>query len=154
MPKENRMWKCEECGEEHENQFETCWKCESYNESTGFNNPLKMDSVEDIKSSTKIVLIICTIIFGIAGAVTFYPLLLSGMIFDAPGSDSNPINWVIFISLFTFAPMCIVSIFVSWGFYSGGSYGHAKKAYLLPVVNILALLVCAIISEIISFFSK
>lgn len=28
----NRMWVCQHCGEEHEEQFDTCWKCSSQRE--------------------------------------------------------------------------------------------------------------------------
>lgn len=139
------MWKCNACGEEHENQFETCWKCEDYKEPKGFNELKSIETPGEIKSNAKLFLIVCTIIFGTIGVVAFFPLLLSGMVFDAPGSDLNLINWVLFISLFIFSPLCLLFIFVSWGLYSCGFYDKAKKIFFLPVINILVALMCVAI---------
>jgi hypothetical protein len=147
------MWKCSVCNEQHEDQFDTCLKCEKYNESADLNNQSNINNAEDNQRSAKVSLTIRTIIFGFIGVVTFFPFLLSAMIFDAPGSESNPINWVIFLSLFTFAPMCLLSIVFSWSYYSGGFYSLARKASLAPILNIIILVVGMAIHEVFEYFN-
>ena len=41
------MWKCDTCGEEHEDQFSACWKC-SANEPIPDNDDLPLKSLEKI----------------------------------------------------------------------------------------------------------
>lgn len=145
------MWKCKECSEEHEDQFETCWKCESFDGKEHFDLSLESSGPEDIRNGAKLLLSICSVIFGLSG-VTFGVMLFifSGMVFDSPNSESNPLAWLVFVSMVTFSPMCLISIVVSWSMFSSGSFSSAKTVALAPFLNIVLLFVAIFLGSIFS----
>ena len=142
------MWNCKRCGEQHEDQFQSCWKCESCDGNEHFDLSLETKEPHYERNSAKLLLSICSVLFGFAGLVLCVPLLFSAMAFDSPGSESNPIAWMIFISLFTFAPMCLISIVVSWSLFSSGSFHSAKLVSLAPLLNICLLVFGSILGSI------
>jgi hypothetical protein len=142
------MWKCKKCGEMHEDQFESCWKCDSYDGKEHFDLSLEHKEPDYERNSAKLLLSICSVIFGFSGLSLFVPLFFSIMAFDSPGSESNPIAWIIFLSLFTFAPMCLISIVVSWSLFSSGSFHSAKLVSLAPLLNVCLLVFGAILGSI------
>ncbi len=138
------MWKCKKCGETHEDQFESCWKCDSYDGKEHFDLSLEYKEPDYERNSAKLLLSICSAIFGFAGLSLCVPLFFSIMVFDSPGSESNPIAWIFFLSLFTFSPMCLISIVASWSLFSSGSFHSAKLVSLAPLINVCLFVLCAI----------
>ncbi len=93
------------------------------------------------KQTTKGFLAITSILFGVIGIFSIIPSLMSVMAFDAPGSENRIIAWVVFLGIFTFSPVCIVSIFCSWTFYGIGKYRSAKIIALSPLINVSILFI-------------
>ena len=142
------MWSCKKCGEMHEDQFQSCWKCESFDGNEHLDLSLETKDPDYERNNTKLLLTICSVIFGLSGLVLCVPLLFSVMVFDSPSSDSNPLAWMVFISLFTFAPICLISIVTSWSLFSSSAFQSAKLVSLTPLLNIFLLVVVSITGSI------
>lgn len=97
-------------------------------------------NIDSNRENTKAILFITTVIFGILGATTCLPLLMSVMAFDAPGSENNILTWIIFLCLFSFAPICFLSIIFSWFIFYAQNYKIAKLVAFAPSANIIVLL--------------
>ena len=55
-----------------------------------------------------------TIVFGVAGLLGLLPALTSVFLFDAPGSEKNPVTILLFCAAITFPIVCLISIILSW----------------------------------------
>jgi len=86
-------------------------------------------------------LIAATVLFAIGGLLSLLPAMMSGMMFDAPGSERNPATIAIFVSVISFPVVCVLSILVSWILYRCGRLEAALLASAAPLVNLLILAV-------------
>lgn len=86
--------------------------------------------------NAKHILRVASILFGVLGIALFAPLLMSVMAFDAPGSEKSITTWVVFLCLFSFSPICILSIVFSWIFYGFKKYRFAKIIAFSPLINV------------------
>ncbi len=96
----------------------------------------KNNKPDTIRQKTKASLWVSSAVFGLLGLALFIPLLMSEMAFDAPGSEKQIITWVVFLCLFTFSPICILSIVCSWILYGLKQYRFARTIALSPLVNV------------------
>lgn len=86
----------------------------------------------------KIQLIILSIVVGLVGLAGLFPAAFSVMMFDAPGSSSNPATITLFLSVATFPIVCLASIIAAWSFYSSQQMEVAGWVILSPALNIVA----------------
>lgn len=104
---------------------------------------------DTIRQKAKASLWVSSAVFGLLGLVLFIPLLMSVMAFDAPGSEEQITTWVVFLCLFTFSPICILSIILSWILYGLKQYRFAKIIALSPLMNVSILFIGFSVSYII-----
>ncbi|MGL1930425.1 MAG: hypothetical protein OCC45_01550 [Desulfotalea sp.] len=76
------------------------------------------------------------------------------MAFDATGSEKQITTWIVFLCLFTFSPICILSIIASWILYACNEYRFAKIIALSPLINVSILFVLFSFSYIIETPSR
>ena len=86
-----------------------------------------------------------------AGFFGFIPSMMSVMVFDAPGSQESIMTWIIFLCMFSFTPMCLISILLSWMIYAGQSYNSARLVALLPLINIVVFACFCVVGSLFSF---
>ncbi len=115
-------------------------------------NQNSMDDTSRLK--TKTTLLISSVVFGLLGIALFIPLLMSVMAFDAPGSEQQVATWIVFLCLFTFSPICILSIVCSWILYGFEKYRFAKIISLSPLVNVSILFALFSVSYVIDTPSR
>ena len=87
------------------------------------------------KKAVRTWLILTTVFFCIAGLLSLVPVMMSPMIFDAPGSERNPAAIVLFVCIISFPVICIVSIPLSWVCYKRERFRAARLVSLAPLVN-------------------
>ncbi len=80
-------------------------------------------------------LIAATVIWLLAGLVGLLMAGFSVMIFDAPGSTSNPGAILLFLSIVSFPPACALAILVAWISFSTNKLRFACWSTLLPLVS-------------------
>jgi hypothetical protein len=100
----------------------------------------KIEAEELLRTLTKVKLIVTTILFGLLGASLFLPLLMSVMAFDSPGSEKSITTWIGFLSIFTFSPICFLSIIFSWFSFFKKNYKLATFISFTPLINVIILL--------------
>jgi hypothetical protein len=96
----------------------------------------------------KTYLIIMTIVFGTTGALSLLPAALSVMMFDAPGSTSNPATIIAFLSVFTLPVTCGIGIGFAWMALGKERFRFARWIIWLPILNVLMLLIAVSILEV------
>ncbi len=89
------------------------------------------------KDFTKVYLMITTGIFAAAGVLGFLPSMMAFMLFDAPGSENNPVIVTLFWAMVTFPVVCGLSVILSWYLYRVRQYFLACGVALLPLVNVI-----------------
>lgn len=106
-------------------------------------NPLKFPKIKIMSYSQlvlRIWLIISNVIFGLLAIGSIYPILLSPMMFDAPGSETNPGIALLLISLLSFPVVVILSIVMSWRFFMKKSFKKALNYSLIPFISLILML--------------
>lgn len=88
--------------------------------------------------------IITTSIFSVLLLGSLGPAIMSPMMFDAPGSLENNGIIILFISVFTFPLVCLVSIIATWVFFGFKKYRASRISSLLPLTNFITL-ACGIV---------
>ncbi len=78
-----------------------------------------------------------TVLSALAALAGAMPALMSVMMFDAPGSTSNPWTILLFISTITFPLNCVAAIALSWLLYLVKWPRLACWLTLLPLLNLL-----------------
>jgi hypothetical protein len=91
--------------------------------------------------NAKSILRVTSVLFGVLGIALFIPLLMSVMAFDAPGSEKRITTWIVFLCLFSFSPICILSIVVSWSLYGFKRFRLAKIVAFFPLINVSILFI-------------
>ncbi len=98
-----------------------------------------VSGVNKQKETTRILLLICSILFGIGALFSIVPIMFSAFLFDAPGSENDPLVWTIFWSILSFPFMVILSVILSWVLYRKEKWTAAKVFAFLPLLNFLVL---------------
>lgn len=85
--------------------------------------------------------LLATVGWGLAGLAALVPAALLVMVFDAPGSEENPWTWVILCGGWSFPPLCLLSIILSWVAWGATRHGTAGRglrvgAALLPLASL------------------
>ncbi len=82
-------------------------------------------------------LLIATVLFGSGAVLGLMPALMAPMLFDAPGSTSNPGTILLFWSAFTFPVVCVVAIATAWILYTRKRVRAACWVALIPLLNLI-----------------
>ena len=64
-------------------------------------------------------------------------MLIAGMVFDSPGSEDYIGVWAEFFILFSFSPICILSVIFSWLLFKCGLKQISIKTVLFPLSIVL-----------------
>lgn len=83
----------------------------------------------------KFVLIFHTVVFGLALLPTMGMVLMSPMMFDAPGSDREVGLWIAFWAVVAFPVAIVVGLVGGWAVFVRGGRGIAALLSCLPYVN-------------------
>jgi hypothetical protein len=76
---------------------------------------------------------IATAVWLLIGLGAIFPALMSPMMFDSPGSTSNPVTVALAISVAVFPLFCLVAAALPWIL---RHWSLAKWVFLLPLVDI------------------
>jgi hypothetical protein len=69
----------------------------------------------------------------VAGLLSLLPVAMLPMMFDAPGSDANPLTWVLVATIAAFPLFCLVGAILPWCF-RRTSFG--RWLFLFPVLDV------------------
>lgn len=83
-------------------------------------------------------LILLSIVVGVLGVLPAVPALFSVMMFDAPGSTSNPATIILFIATISFPLVCFGAIATAWELYRENRKWAGRLIFLSPTVNVIA----------------
>jgi hypothetical protein len=72
-------------------------------------------------------------LWGVGGLLAIFPAILTPMMFDAPGSTSNPITVGLAVSVAAFPLVCLAGAVLPWLL---RHFSFAKWLFLLPVLDI------------------
>lgn len=89
--------------------------------------------------------ILLDIVFASLSILTVIPLMFSPMLFDAPGSEKNPLIYLFILALLLFPLISCVSFILSIIKLADYQYRKALKIALLPFAGILFVLLCAVL---------
>lgn len=85
------------------------------------------------------------------GVLGFPVMFISGMVFDAPGSENSIQAKVIFYILFSFSPICFLSILISDTLYKFGLNKLSLKIIKIPFAIIISV-ICFVVYAFIETF--
>ena len=77
-------------------------------------------------------------VVAIAGFFGIFVAAVSGMAFDSPGTENDPLAMILFLSGCTFPLVCLCAIVVSWIALRHYRYVLACTLIWLPLVNIFS----------------
>ena len=86
--------------------------------------------------------------FGVTGFLGIAFALMAPMLFDAPGSTSNPATVTLFWSIFTYPVVSLLSIIVGWLLAKYVSPFIGCVVTFVPAVNLLAAVIAVICLKI------
>ncbi len=89
----------------------------------------------------KTLVIVLNILWTLALIPSCMGAMMSPMLFDAPGSDSNKVLWMIFWSTAALPLIILGSQIGSWILFAKMDYSLAWKVSCLPLVDILLLVI-------------
>lgn len=89
------------------------------------------------RNVARVWLIVATVFFGIAGLFSLPLVMMSPMMFDAPGSERNPAIVIFFWCLISFPVICGLSIFLSWIWYKRERFQAARLVSLAPLLSLI-----------------
>jgi hypothetical protein len=92
-------------------------------------------------SVAKIWLIVVTILLGLLALASLPMIMMSPMMFDAPGSTENNSLLFAFFSMLAFPVVVVLSLIVSWILFLREKRKAAFLVTLLPFLNILLVVV-------------
>lgn len=92
------------------------------------------------KETSKTILIIGNIIFASLIVIGSPAIIMSPMMFDAPGSENSiPLN-ILFYSLWTYTPATILAIALSITTYKLKKHSLAAILVFIPTINLLGII--------------
>jgi hypothetical protein len=80
-----------------------------------------------------IVWIALTLACILAGLVSLLPVAMLPMMFDAPGSEANPLTWVLVATIAAFPLFCLIGAVLPW-FFRRTCFGG--WLFLLPILDV------------------
>ncbi len=93
-----------------------------------------------MKKKLKIWLIVSTVLYGILVILSIPVIIMSPMMFDAPGSLENGVLNMLFASLVVFPVVVIISIIAEWILYNKGKIKISLIFSFLPIADVLIIL--------------
>lgn len=97
-----------------------------------------------MRTSALVVLIVITAIFAPASLASSGTLMMSPMLFDAPGAVQSTTTWLLFLSVLLSPVLSLAGIVLGWRAFSYGEYGRAIRRAMLPLLG-LALVIAAVV---------
>ena len=88
--------------------------------------------------TTKTILWVLSILYGILIVGSFFPIMMSPFLFDAGATKGR---WVTFFSIVAFPILALISIIAAWWFFKHGHYSAAKWVFTLPALSIIGFFV-------------
>lgn len=89
-----------------------------------------------MKNKIKIWLIISTSIFGSLTILSLPMILMSPMMFDAPGSTNNKAILAVFYSLISFPIIVLITIIGAWILFRLNKYKTSLLISLIPLISV------------------
>src|ERR1041384_2119875 len=99
------------------------------------------------KRNARLALILTSVIFGLLLIPGIGAVMISPMVFDAPDAGKNPRLVAFTASLVAYPFLTAASILASWVLYALKRYRAAVQVSLLPLLALLAALICFILVE-------
>jgi len=91
---------------------------------------------------TKLFTIVINCFFFFVGLIGIMMALMSAMLFDAPGSEKNPLVWILFATTVALPVSCLISCVTSlYVYFREKNY---RKAFLLSLIP-TTVIVCMVI---------
>lgn len=84
----------------------------------------------------KVWLILATVIYGLLLFPVALMILFSPMMFDAPGSTSNPYIWILLVTILVYPLVAFASMLFAWIMYRKQNVKIAFLFSLIPVIDI------------------
>lgn len=88
-----------------------------------------------VRTPALIVLIVITALFAPASLMSSGALVMSPMMFDAPGAEQSIYPWLLIGSLMLAPLLSIAGIVLGWRAFSYGEYGRAIRRAMLPLLG-------------------
>lgn len=82
---------------------------------------------------------LASVLWGALGTVGVVPALFSVMMFDAPGSTTNPATIASAASVMSFPLVCGISVSLCWTRFREQRFAAAGWSTLLPLMNVVVL---------------
>ena len=89
-----------------------------------------------MKNKLKIWLIVATSIFGSLTILSLPMVIMSPMMFDAPGSTNNKALLAAFYSLISFPIIVLITIIVAWVLFRNNKLKTSLIISLIPLINL------------------
>jgi len=115
------------------------------------NEPSKIEKKVLSNVNEKKILVDRSRIIGALAVCGLPVMLISGMVFDDPGSENYIGAWIAFSILISFTPICILSLIVSWVLFWAGKTKISSKIVLFPF-SIVVLVACFVVYAFASEF--
>lgn len=87
----------------------------------------------------RIVLVMMTTVYVLAGLAGGVFSLLAGMLFDAPGSTHRPELWVAWLSIAALPALCFFAIRWAWAYYDVQQVQRAYLSLCLPLTSLVGI---------------
>lgn len=89
------------------------------------------------RNTAQTLLTVATGIFGASGCLCapFAPFAAMG--FDAPGSENNPVIWLLVIAMISYPLVCLGALVGAWLLFKRDRYQPACVIAALPLINVL-----------------
>ena len=88
-----------------------------------------------VRTPALVVLILITVVFAPASLVSGGALVMSPMMFDAPGSEQSIYPWLLIGSMALSPVLSLAGIVLGWRAFSFGEYGSAIRRAMLPLLG-------------------
>ena len=95
---------------------------------------------EPVSPLSTLLLVLASLVFGFGVVLDAMMLLLSVMMFDAPGSEASPYPWIIIGSLLVYPVTVVVGLVRVWRAHKRGDGRAAYKALAIPLAGVLLVL--------------
>lgn len=97
-----------------------------------------------VRTPALVVLIVMTALFAPASLMSSGALLMSPMMFDAPGAEQSIYPWLLLGSMALAPILSVAGIALGWRAFSYGEYGRAIRRAMLPLLGV-AMIVASVL---------
>lgn len=88
-----------------------------------------------MRTRALILLILGSATFGLGVLALLPALLMSPMVFDAPGASASPGPWLIMLGLLSYPLLVLLGLTRAWLHFNRQAYGQAMASMLLPALG-------------------